>query len=100
MQFPCNFNSEPIEQYSVGFYHNLIARTDFAIDKLGLDEKQVEYIFEKNTNFNDDIRIELTDKAIDYFEDHRKETNHGMLQIRNHEIVGYNAIIDLEAVLS
>ena len=46
------------------------------MNKLDLDSKQKEYIYEKNVNLNDDMRIELTDKVIGFFEEHRKEANH------------------------
>ena len=55
----------------MNFYQNLVGGE--ATKELGLNEDQLAFLFEKSTDLNEDIRIELNDRAIDYLEEQRKE---------------------------
>ena len=69
-----------IDQFNVDFYQNLVfAENDDEIREeilegfLGLNGEQLAYLFEKSTDLNEDIKIELSERAIDYLEEQRKE---------------------------
>ena len=55
----------------MNFYQNLVGGE--ATEELGLNEDQLAFLFEKSTELNEDIKIELNDRAIDYLDEQRKE---------------------------
>ena len=40
---------------------------------MGLNDDQLAFLFEKNTDLNDDIKIELSERALDFLEEQRIE---------------------------
>ena len=70
--FSNNINLEKIvDQFNVNFYQSLVAGE--ADKGLVLTEEQKGYLFQKSTDLNEDIKMELTDRVIDYLDKQRKE---------------------------
>ena len=70
--FSNNINLEKIiDQFNVNFYQNLVAGE--ANKDLVLTEEQKGYLFQKTTDLNEDIKMELTDRVIDYLDEQREE---------------------------
>ena len=70
--FSDNINLEKIvDQFNVNFYQSLVAGE--ADKGLVLTEEQKGYLFQKSTDLNEDIKMELTDRVIDYLDEQREE---------------------------